>query len=220
MDKNKKIYWISRDNMETWKEQTVRTFDMRKHKNGETSELDCFLNVSLTALCFWTIKNDKSLKSKGGKQGLKVHICFDNANGYTEEIKTALDAYKIVLKHTEYKKSLSQFHRDFKKNCENGKEWQLNSTNGKFNIYLLSDDINYKYNSNISNNKSIVNINDMETEKQLFIVNVMNDKEQIIKDELKPDWSKNNVSYCDHYKRYGTCPAAKRIKVLPFHRKL
>jgi hypothetical protein len=185
MDKDKSFYWISRDNMETWQKKSVRKFNMVKHKNGETSELDCFLNVSLTALCFNKIKNDRSLKVKGGKQGLKVHVCFDNANGYTEEIKTALDAFKIIKAHTDYKFQLRKFHNDLKTNCANNQEWSIVSSNSKFCIILSLPCINYKYNLIINNNEKNLNLEDT-----VFIVNAQsaNDK---IKKSPEETWPEN-----------------------------
>ena len=196
MDKNKEVYWISRDNMETWEKKNVRKFDMRQHKNGQTSELDCFINVSLTALCFEKIKNDKSLKSKGGKQGLKVHIRFENSNGNKEEIKTALDVFKIIKGHTNYQFKLRKFHNDLKANCAGGKEWRLLSKNGLFSVCLSLPCINYK-NISIIKYKDLNSGLNLETKELQFIVNAQVQKGKQSISELNPEekWPENYQAF-------------------------
>jgi hypothetical protein len=174
-------YEISRDEMETWKIKTVKKFNMVKHKNGETSELECFVKVNLVGLLVEYNKHNIELKRKDGKQGLKVHICFENANGYKEETKTALDAYKIIKSHTDYKFQLRKFHNDLKANCADDKEWRILSKNKSFCIILSLPCINYKYIYKNDNNKNII-----DNENNLFIVNAQGANDKPI--EL---WSEN-----------------------------
>jgi hypothetical protein len=170
MSKNWDEYLVSRDEMETWETKTVRKFNMVKHKNGETSELECFVSVNLVGLLVEHNKHNIELKRKGGKQGLKVRMVFDHAEGYKEDIKDSiLDTYKICAAKYGFTKGYKTFYRMMKA-LENGKCLSLLAPDGKMSVdcFLLDDVHNYKQTYGMINNGLNMHLNNIQ--KSLFIV--------------------------------------------------
>jgi hypothetical protein len=101
---------------------------------GKTiNELDCYFNCNLVNQMIGYYKNDKSIKSLGGKNkssaiarwsqkrnaikrwGLSVICDFSCPEAYNREEKTFMDAYKIAVADYGYGKTLKTFTRQIKK---------------------------------------------------------------------------------------------------------
>jgi hypothetical protein len=78
------------------------------------NELERYRNADLVKSMKTYMVGHNLVQSKGGKCGLRIKLAFDNPNGYKEDEKNALDAYKISTTYG-YKKSYMQFSRDIKK---------------------------------------------------------------------------------------------------------
>jgi hypothetical protein len=187
MSKNWNEYYISRDKMETWETKTVRKFNMVKHANGETSELECLVNVNLVGLMINHNKHNIELKRKGGKQGLKVKMIFNNTYETQEDIKdNILDAYKICAARYGFAKGYKTFYRMMKA-LGNGEYLSLSATDGKSSLIccLLDDVHNYKSIYRI-NNKDITENTNLNLNTNLPIYSYGHSSKNKLK-KIKPE---------------------------------
>jgi hypothetical protein len=77
------------------------------------NELECYRNADLVkSMKSYNIRHNL-VQSKGGKCGLRIKLSFNSPNGFVEDEKNALDAYKIATTYG-YKKGYRQFSRDIK----------------------------------------------------------------------------------------------------------
>jgi hypothetical protein len=160
----------------------------KKHYWQERTELECFRKCSLVALEKLWFKNNKELKSKGGKQGIKAKLIFDNAGGFVEDIKdNLLDAYKIAITYG-FKGVYKTFYRQMIA-LKNGACLCLSHPNGKSSLecYLLDEVHNYKTyieNSGIlkEDNRSFIVMDIKSKDNQVKEPEKLIEKEALIKE--------------------------------------
>jgi hypothetical protein len=213
-------------------EKVLNYRDFQTESGRTLNENECFNNTGLYGQMIKFYKNDISIKRRGGQArsakktaANKAHgfqptfMCkldFENSHGWVQDTKSILDSYRIAAGKYGYKKFFSSFKNDIKKG-----ELRLDIGKSVLSVNLLpakavgftqpTININIETCQNLKENKKVLNL-----EGSSFIVGEVNlTQEQSSKDNiLKQDWSMNNVPYCNHYRKYGGCPAVKKIKAL------